>query len=45
LALQAEEGRGALRKALGSRRAGIDPGVPEWGNPPAVMGRHSVLNL
>jgi len=45
LALQAEEGRGALRKAPGSRRAGIEPEIPEWGNPLAVIGRHPRLNL
>jgi len=38
LALEAEEGRGALRKAQGSGRARVDPGVPEWGNPPACRG-------
>ena len=41
----AEEGRGALRKALGSRRAGAEPGIPEWGNPPVVMDRHGALNV
>ena len=30
-----EEGRGTPRKAPGSRVAGRDPGVTEWGNPPA----------
>jgi len=45
LALEAEEGRGALRKAQGSGRARTDPGVPEWGNPPATKGRHPRLNL
>ena len=32
LALKAEEGRGTLRKAPGSRVQAIYPGVPEWGN-------------
>ena len=45
LALQAEEGRGALRKAPGSGRARSDPEIPEWGNPSAVMGGHTQLNL
>ena len=44
LALQAEEGRGALRKAPGSRRAGLEPEIPEWGNLPAVMGWRPWLN-
>jgi len=45
LALQAEEGRGELRKAPGSGRARGDPEIPEWGNPPPVMGRDPWLNL
>ena len=35
--------RGRARQAaivLGEPHAGCDPGVPEWGNPAAVMGRH-----
>ena len=32
LALKAEEGRGTLRKASGSRVQAIYPGMPEWGN-------------
>ena len=33
LALDAEEGRGTLRKASGSRVQALYPGMPEWGNP------------
>ena len=33
LALVAEEGRGRLRKAAGSRRTDPDPQISEWGNP------------
>jgi hypothetical protein len=33
LALRAEEGRGTLRKASGSRVQALYPGMPEWGNP------------
>ncbi len=33
LALKAEEGRGTLRKASGSRVQALYPGMPEWGNP------------
>jgi hypothetical protein len=34
LAPGAEEGRGTLRKASGSRVQALYPGVSEWGNPP-----------
>src|SRR5579884_2805253 len=30
--------------APGSRLAGCDPGVPEWGNPAGVMPSHPALN-
>jgi hypothetical protein len=29
----AEEGRGSLRKAAGSREQAIEPQISEWGNP------------
>ena len=29
---------------LGEPHVGIDPGVPEWGNPARVMSRHPLLN-
>lgn len=32
LAVGGEEGRGSLRKASGSRQAGVDPEISEWGN-------------
>src|SRR5687768_10158661 len=44
LAPDADEGRGWLRKATGSRRPGFDPWMSEWGNPPPVMGRYPCLN-
>ena len=44
LAPGAEEGRWSLRYAPGSRQPGCDPGVSEWGNPAAVMGRRARLN-
>ena len=45
MALQADEGRGELRKALGSGRARSDPEIPEWGNPSPVKGRYWSLNI
>ena len=36
LASNAEEGRGTLRKAPGSRVQAQYPGISEWGNPPGV---------
>jgi hypothetical protein len=27
-------------KSLGKPPAGVDPGIPEWGNPPGVMPRY-----
>src|SRR5262249_30288911 len=44
LAPGADEGRWSLRYAPGSRQPGCDPGVSEWGNPAAVMGRRRRLN-
>ena len=44
LAPGADEGRGSLRYAPGSWQPSCDPGVSEWGNPAAVMGRHHHLN-
>ncbi len=35
-----DERRGGQRYASGSRRAGFDPRVSEWGDPAAVMGCH-----
>ena len=43
-ALIAEEGRGKLRKVMGSRKQAIDPWISEWGNPAGVMLRHHGLN-
>ena len=40
LADSTDEGRLRLRYASGSRQQGFDPRISEWGNPPAVMGRH-----
>ena len=40
MAQRGDEGRCRLRKASGSRQAGFDPGVPEWGNPAGVMPSH-----
>ena len=37
LAQRGDEGRCRLRKASGSRQAGFDPEVSEWGNPAGVM--------
>ena len=42
LADSTDEGRLRLRYASGSRQQGFDPRISEWGNPPAVMGRHRV---
>ena len=33
LAQEGDEGRSKLRKASGSRKQAIDPGISEWGNP------------
>ena len=33
LVSEGDEGRSRLRKAPGSRQAGFDPGISEWGNP------------
>jgi len=35
LAVGGDEGRGSLRKASGSWQTSFDPGISEWGNPPA----------
>ena len=43
LADSTDEGRLRLRYASGSRQQGFDPRISEWGNPPAVMGRHGTL--
>ena len=40
LADRTDEGRRGQRYASGSRRAGFDPRISEWGNPPALMGRY-----
>ena len=45
LASGADEGRGGLRYASGSRLAGCDPRVSEWGDPAPVVGRHPRLNV
>jgi hypothetical protein len=38
LALRADEGRGRAAKSVGEPRAGIDPTISEWGNPPPSGG-------
>ena len=45
LALGADEGRGGLRYSSGSRLAGCDPRVSEWGDPAPVVGRHPRLKF
>ena len=40
----AEEGRCSLRYASGSRQAGFDPRVSEWGNLAGVVPGRSCLN-
>jgi hypothetical protein len=40
LAPEADEGRGTLRKASGSRVQTLYPGMSEWGNPPGGMPWH-----
>ena len=42
LAITGDEGRGSLRKAVGSWQTSFDPPISEWGNP-ARMG-HPRLN-
>ena len=42
LAITGDEGRGSLRKAVGSWQTSFDPLISEWGNP-ARMG-HPRLN-
>ena len=42
LAITGDEGRGSLRKAVGSWQTSFDPPISEWGNP-ARMG-HPALN-
>ena len=44
LALEGDERRGRLRKALGRSQTSFDPRVSEWGNPAVVMYRHPALN-
>ncbi len=44
LALDAEEGRGTLRKASGSRVQALYPGISEWGNPLVLIDQHHLLN-
>ena len=45
LASGADEGRGGLRYSSGSRLAGCDPRVSEWGDPAPVVGRHPCLKF
>ena len=40
LAPGGDEGRGRQRNTLGSRQAGFDPEVSEWGNPAGVISSH-----
>ena len=44
LASAGDEGRGRLRKAMGSRQTGLDPWISEWGNPSGFIARHHPLN-
>ena len=44
LASGADEGRGSLRYASGSRQPDCDPGISEWGNLAVVMGGCRQLN-
>ena len=44
LASGADEGRGSLRYASGSRQPDFDPGISEWGNLAPVMGCRRRLN-
>eukprot|EP01022_Parablepharisma_sp_SALTPOND_P019725 TRINITY_DN340_c21_g1_i3.p4 TRINITY_DN340_c21_g1~~TRINITY_DN340_c21_g1_i3.p4 ORF type:complete len:143 (-),score=2.03 TRINITY_DN340_c21_g1_i3:110-538(-) len=37
LAPAGDEGRGRLRQASGSRQAGFEPRISEWGNPAGVI--------
>jgi hypothetical protein len=43
LAQRGDEGRCRLRYASGSRQAGFDPKMPEWGNPAGVMLSHPLV--
>jgi hypothetical protein len=45
LASGADEGRGRLRYASGSRQPDVDPGMSEWGNLASVMGCCRRLNV
>ena len=45
LASGADEGRGSLRYASGSRQPDFDPGISEWGNLAPVMGCRRRLNV
>ena len=44
--LGAKRRRRAWQAAIsfGEPQAGLDPEIPEWGNPPGVISRHPVLN-
>ena len=44
LASGAEERRGKLRKATGSRKQTLYPQISEWSNPHGVMSMHHILN-
>ncbi len=44
LALDADEGRGTLRKASGSRVQALYPGMSEWGNPSRLIAGDRALN-
>ena len=43
LAITGDEGRGSLRKVSGSWQASFDPGMSEWGNPPALRELHHTV--
>ena len=45
LAPGGDEGRGRQRNSLGSRQAGFDPEVSEWGNPAGVISRHPLTEF
>ena len=44
LAQASDEGRGWLRYASGSRLAGFDPEISEWGNPVFLIEYRLALN-
>lgn len=45
LAQKTEEGRRRQRNVSGSRLAGFDPELSEWGNPAGVMSSHQLVKF